>query len=1010
MILDLPSDPVETTPRWHKLFFQGEFFSTNNLSELYALLKNDLQKEKKKLPDDPKKALNQFLEKDYLLEWNDFQVKNAGKDIINRAEWGLQIVKARELIKLAKLAFQSEEVFSTEDFKLHKELGKFYNTYNYAAYLLLKGKPRHPEFQQKINVLLEVKSNYNEDEEFDPLDHGKLCELEINLFTTETEGIIYPDPKINTLFEYEEDFIRSVEEVWNFLRNEFGEKVKNIDASFSLKYEIDDDQSIDELLWGVSGPSAMAAFYLCLRQAFRTYLNKEREFELNSEDFAISAELDLENGKLIPVGGLKSKLKEAVKREMSVIIVAEENKDEAKKILEKKSLKVEGFSEIGEVINWFNLNEKRQILEKESDSCKYLEWFGKSQSNIQMKDSFQLMPMLITVKKDDLISKKNSREDNIEFEKEQFSENQIRQWEEDQLKLREYVTETSHSISEVFNNFQNIVRNDRVDFHQISEVPRLVMLGSPGAGKSTFCKYLTWACEQQSKVGGLKDIEGKEWKIVSLKGIQLVPARIKLTEWESDFLDYADSNPSKEFRQELHNYLASIKPLFENDESKAKSADKWKTWLNRGEVLLLFDGLDEIKENQGKFISKLKTIINDTYKTCPVIITCRTVSYETHRDIIPNFPIFTLGGLTDEQQDNLIKAYLENLTDEEIEFLKDWIDDTNLQLLATNPLLLSIICFVVKNILEKFEKKEAEEKITRIEFIKTYLPTTRSRLYQDAITNLLRSENWKDRQDTSIKLSVFLKEPDEKLKILKPISFELWSEKGSRQLIFREKQLLDLLVHFGKEHDKKDLQNLFFDLTRVCGIFVGGKSLNPLSSDINETFYSFLHLTVHEYLVASSLAEKFPKSQKVNIREFLGDSKTGGYNLYDVTWSEVLAMLGGALAILDEKEKALKTENDHLYSPRAESYISSLLVENKQDMFYRPFFTAVAAAVETGDKIKPETKKYLFDKSMNLYFNPPDYLENEFFLPLVRIWNNDAVEYLRDKLRDYLKNHESESD
>ena len=81
----------------------------------------------------------------------------------------------------------------------------------------------------------------------------------------------------------------------------------------------------------------------------------------------------------------------------------------------------------------------------------------------------------------------------------------------------------------------------------------------------------------------------------------------------------------------------------------------WRQWLQQGDVLLLLDGLDEL-EGKPEFLSLLRTTL-ETFTECPTIVTCRTVSFEQHRSLCVDFPLFTLADLAPNKRDAFIRAF-----------------------------------------------------------------------------------------------------------------------------------------------------------------------------------------------------------------------------------------------------------------------------------------------------------------------------------------------------------------
>lgn len=996
MSLEIPQEMKElkALPKWYKLFFINDLHAE---CDIFDVLRREENIEN----------LKAQLEK-----WDVWQkaMRDSGEEdfSFDEIQWNYQLKRAENLIIQSERALHDSEILSKNDFfKLIQTEKEIDPNWQYAAYLLLKKAERKSLQQEKIKVLLETGDRKN----------GVLCDLTINLHDG-GNGKIYPNPKQNSLFNYANDFLKSIEQVWEHLTEKFAvfdkeNSLSKIDASFEITFKINQAAIMkSQFLWGIAGPSAAAAIYLCLFRAITEYLGKTSIFVLDNVYFAVTAAMNLsKNTRLLGVGGISNKIQKAISGGMAKIFVAEENRIEAENALREnpderaRKAQIIACEIIEDVIKYLanEVKEKKAVIENEHRGFEKIKWLDK---NVPIGENFQMMPMLITVKHSDLPHEINKNPHNgKQDESRKLRKKTVGHWEENLLKEKYLMLESSHSPEEVLTNFQKVLGNENLPDNFAGDTPRFVLLGGPGAGKSTFCKYLAWGCNKNELRGGDQTI----WKLTTKDDIRFVPAHINLTDWEKEIA-------ANSALKDLHFYLETKFRSLPHRPMK----EHWKNWLERGEVLLLLDGLDEIS---GQLYEPLKNALQ-IFQNCPTVVTCRTVSFETHQEVLPDFPVFTLGGLTAAQQEYFLTAYLEELNETEIPVLIDWINSSNLQTLAANPLILSIICFVLSKMLKDSEKINRSADESQIDSIGKNLPFTRTALYHAAINNLLISENRESRRDASVKLSDFLKEPTEKLSLLKPVSLNLWRKNDKRTLVFSKKDLLSVLKNqyveniysefsrkFGNEATQSSdfvfkltaenekyeeiVQNLFDDLSRVCGIFVGGKS--PADSS-NDSFYSFLHLTIHEFLAASALAQNFPAAEKINIFDLIEEK-----NLYDVNWTEVLAMLGGTLAIFDDTENLLEpdassADSKKRFSPRVEAYVNALIEENERDIFYRPFFTAVAAAIEAGDKIKTETREMLFEKSMDLYFNPPDYLENEYFMPLIRLWNYDAIEFLKVRL------------
>lgn len=203
------------------------------------------------------------------------------------------------------------------------------------------------------------------------------------------------------------------------------------------------------------------------------------------------------------------------------------------------------------------------------------------------------------------------------------------------------------------------LRSARVGGSAVAEVA--------GSGKTTLEQYLRW----QAANGHLR-----------VSGRQLVPARVRLREWEA----WALKKKNFSLPDYLREHYKDLKP--------APKVEQWRQWLQRGEVLLLLDGLDEITVNQS-FVAALKTALT-TFKDCPTVLTCRTDSFEQHRTLCPNFPAFTLEELEVKQQNAYICAFsAAHPGDYDSDALIEQLDHTpQVRSVAANPLSLTVICYV----------------------------------------------------------------------------------------------------------------------------------------------------------------------------------------------------------------------------------------------------------------------------------------------------------------------------
>jgi predicted NACHT family NTPase len=251
----------------------------------------------------------------------------------------------------------------------------------------------------------------------------------------------------------------------------------------------------------------------------------------------------------------------------------------------------------------------------------------------------------------------------------------------------------------------------------------LMVLGQPGAGKSTFLKKIGLAAllgkedrsrhHLQTKLPGLKHGAVEKQQLLTgtieppveelyLHG--LIPVLIELKRCDSEKIDLVEKIQS------------------ELETCGFESANVLtQTLLSKGGILILLDGLDEIpSQHLNRAITQIQDFVN-RYKDNRFIISCRTAAYQ--------------GGFN-----NLVNVEMADFDDEQIQqFINNWfcreqdldvaVAESCWQLLnadgyqatkelAHTPLLLTFLCLV-------FDESQV-------------FPKNRAALYKDALDILLR--------------------------------------------------------------------------------------------------------------------------------------------------------------------------------------------------------------------------------------------------------------------------------
>jgi formylglycine-generating enzyme required for sulfatase activity len=227
---------------------------------------------------------------------------------------------------------------------------------------------------------------------------------------------------------------------------------------------------------------------------------------------------------------------------------------------------------------------------------------------------------------------------------------------------------------------------------------RLVLLGDPGAGKSTFVRHLAFSLAAH-RLDPESDVLAQlpDWPEEEADLLPVVVTLRDFARWARD-QDLSEGNAGA-----LGNFLDRW--LVNRD--LADFADPLREALHDGEAIVFFDGLDEIPTGAQR--SLVRDAVADfacTYEASRILVTCRTLSYQEKGQQLSEeaFSASELVPFTDEKIERFIRVWYEELADlgavrpEEVDVLvhklRNAVQRSDIRRMASNPLLLTVMALV----------------------------------------------------------------------------------------------------------------------------------------------------------------------------------------------------------------------------------------------------------------------------------------------------------------------------
>ena len=336
---------------------------------------------------------------------------------------------------------------------------------------------------------------------------------------------------------------------------------------------------------------------------------------------------------------------------------------------------------------------------------------------------------------------------------------------------------------------------------------KLVILGRPGAGKTTFLRY----------------------EAVSANKSEILPGHVPI------FISL------KDFQEQNTNI--DLKTYIENELSKCHvDKESFNRLLRESKIIFLFDGLDEVRKEAFNQVSRQIKEISQVYNQNRFIITCRLAASEYKFE---SFLEAEVCEFTEEQVRMFANNWfaIKKSPHKTEKFIGRIKNDKEISELSTSPLLLTLLCMV-------FEDSE--------EF-----PKNQSELYKEGLDILLRKWDVSraiERPETYRKLSKNKKED-----LLSKIAYATFQKnEGLFKKRTIENEIRDYILNLPRsihapEEVEPDCNSVLKSMVAQHGLII----------EVAKGIYSFSHRTFHEYFVSLKIVKTLDPEEQRAVLESL---------------------------------------------------------------------------------------------------------------------------------------------
>jgi Cdc6-like AAA superfamily ATPase len=346
---------------------------------------------------------------------------------------------------------------------------------------------------------------------------------------------------------------------------------------------------------------------------------------------------------------------------------------------------------------------------------------------------------------------------------------------------------------------------------------RLAILGGPGTGKTTLLSYL-------ANIFAKNTLLQNPTHPQNILGISenLLPILLPLREYGR----YVEQNINKSASPA--GFIEFIDDYFSQWNIELSSGF-FVQFLERGNCIVLLDGLDEVNPSVREFVTQSILSLTKRYPISRIIVTSRPAAYFPY-GLGEDFTHYEIASFDESSIAQFIRYWLASVFEDQTRarqqaesLLQVIAKNSQLSIFAKNPLLLTILIILYSG--------------------KGSLPLNRIDLYEDAIDVLLtRWDIAKGLQSSKINLA-------EVKNLLTILAFETQEANIDKM----DESFITSI--FSKELMKKELLSQPASLAQATSLLTTLKERAGILIETNPHIYSFVHLIFREYLAAIALTQ-----------------------------------------------------------------------------------------------------------------------------------------------------------